>query len=70
MRTKDILSTITEVCTLVFKVMIFGTVMLTMIALGFHVFVLILNAMVGVFWVLGHKNVMVLYHMFSSKGKE
>ena len=70
MRTKDVLSLITEICTLIFKVIIYGVTMITMVALGFNQILLILVGIVGSVWVMGHKNVMILYHLFKNRGKD
>jgi hypothetical protein len=70
MRTKDVLSIITETSTLIFKVIIFGIVMLTMVSLKFNFIVIVLAGIVGVLWTLGHKNVMVLYYLFKNRGKD
>lgn len=70
MRSKDILSLVTEICTLIFKVIIYGVTMITMVALGFNVAVVVLVGIVGSIWVMGHKNVMILYHLFKNRGKD
>jgi hypothetical protein len=64
MREKDVVANIATVFTMLFKVLIFGAVMVVFTGLNLNWFWYLFIILTGSVWVLGLQNVMLIYHMF------
>jgi len=64
MREKDVVANIATVFTMLFKVLIFGAVMVVFTGLNLSWFWYLFIILTGSVWVLGLQNVMLIYHMF------
>jgi len=66
-RGKDIAAAITTILTVVFKLLIFASVIIVFTGIGMSWFILTLVILTGVGWVLGTGNVVYLYLLFWNK---
>ena len=69
-RGKDIAAMINTVLTIVFKLLIFASVIIVFTGIGMSWFALTLVILTGVGWVLGTGNVVYLYLLFKDKIKK
>ena len=69
-RSKDIVATVATVLTMIFKVFIFGTVLFVYTLISLNWFGIITLILSGTVWVLGLKNIMLFYHVFTKQRRD
>jgi hypothetical protein len=67
MNMKELIANIGTICTLLFKIFIFGSVLIVYQLLGLAWFWYILMIITGSVWVLGLQNIMIIYHLFKKE---
>jgi hypothetical protein len=69
-KTTDKIAIFGEIGTLLFKSLIMASVLITFQDIGFTWFSMTLTIITGIIWVLGVKNLIVLYHIFKRQRDE